>query len=115
MAKTKKEALFTSIGYGDLSDDALEIALTSAGLDGSEPFTKDDVKDIEIASIPVLESLLGITSERESQFTVTRSYEGLKMRLLLLAGRYGRKDIIDAFSSVPKISSVRGRTGRALW
>src|SRR5690606_3761812 len=97
---TKKEALFSSINYGDLSDQALELALISAGIDGDAQFTKEDVKSIELASIPVLESLMTTLSERESQFTVTRSIDGIKQRLLLLAGRYGRKDIINALSGV---------------
>lgn len=113
MSITKKQALLSSIQY-HVSDADLEYALITAGLNGDDQFSKEDLEDVEKASIPVLISLWGTLSEREGGFTLTKSEQGMKGRLLYLARKYGRTDILSSFSSVPTISSV-GRKGRPRW
>lgn len=105
---TQKEAFLRVIQAG-IDDGTAELALTEAGISPAAQFVKGDLKALEIAAIPVLQSLLTVSSESEGSLSESRSREGIKDRLLFLAKKHGLKDVVDAVSGVPKITSVKWR------
>lgn len=99
---TKKEAFLEVVQDGSLSDTNAEMYLLSAGMDPDASFI-GDLDEIEIAAIPCIQSLLGVGSESEGAWSQSRSKEGLKDRLLFLARKHGKEDLVNAILKVPVI------------
>lgn len=71
-----------------------------------EPNLHDDM--IEVASMFALYSLWGTTkSETEGDASNVFDIQGRKEKLLFIARKYGRKDIVEALDDRPKIKAVR--------
>lgn len=104
---TKKEAFLNVVQVGTIDDSTAEMYLLSAGLVSDDEFTSD-LKELELAAIPCLESLLPISSTGEGVFSEGRSYQGIKDRLLLLARKYGRDDIVNSLTEKPVIKAYNG-------
>lgn len=101
---TKLEAFLQVVQVGSVDDQGAEMFLLSAGIIHDENFT-GDLKELEIAAIPLLQSLLSVSSTGEGAFSEGRSREGIKDRLLFLARKHGLDDIEDAVSGKPIIKA----------
>lgn len=99
----KKEAFLRVVQVGSLEDEDAEMFLLSAGIVFDDEFT-GDIEELEKAAIPCLQSLLSVSSEGEGSWSESRSFPGLKQRLLLLAKKFGRDDIVDSLKDIPRIS-----------
>ncbi len=98
----KKEAFLEVVQDGSLSDMNAEMYLLSAGINPEDPFNAN-LDEIEIAAIPCIQSLLGVSSESEGAWSQSRSKDGLKDRLLFLARKHGKDDIVKAVLKIPVI------------
>lgn len=99
---TKKEAFKSAIGI-DVSDNTLEFYLLEAGIDGTAVSIKGDLKPLELAAVPLLQSLLAISSESEGGLSVSYSIEGIKARIQAIAKKYNLNDVLSATVIQPKI------------
>lgn len=98
----KKEAFLRVVQVGSLEEEDAEMFLLSAGIVFDDQFT-GDIEELEKAAIPCLQSLLSVSSESEGSWSQSRSATGLKQRLLLLAEKFGRDDIINSLKETPRI------------
>lgn len=104
---TKKEALIRVIQVG-IDDKTAELGLIEAGINPDDLFKEGGLKELEIAAIPVLQSLMAISSESEGGQSESRSLKGIEQRLLFIAEKHGLTEIIDALKgSVPKIYAYK--------
>lgn len=104
---TIKDALIAAIGVS-VSAGALQKTLADAGLNPSDEYIPSShSRLVDIASIEVLFSLYGVSSKSEGDMSVSYNAKDLKDRLLFLARKYKRWDIVDAIEPRPKVSSVK--------
>ncbi|WP_433863144.1 DUF6706 family protein [Sphingobacterium thalpophilum] len=99
---TKKEAFIRLVQVGSLDDKDAEMFLLSAGVEFDTEFT-GDLEELEPAELSCLLRLLTVSSESEGSWSQSRSLEGTKQRLLFLAKKFGRDDIIDSLKETPTI------------
>lgn len=99
---TKKEAFLRVIQDGSLEDEDAEMHLLASGIDADAEFT-GDLNELEIAAISCLQSLLGVSSESEGAWSQSRSKDGLKDRLLFLARKHKKDNIVKDILSIPTI------------
>lgn len=102
----KKEA-FKKVIQVDVDDSTLDLALLEAGIDGTLEAIQGDLKSLELAAIPLLQSLMIIASESEGGYSVSYSLEGIKIRLLFLAKKHGLTGLIATLGGQPKITTKR--------
>jgi hypothetical protein len=69
MILTKKEALKSTVNF-PLPDQLIEKVLIDQSLDGEAPYTKADVRDIDLAMAGLLFSLLTSADQTEGDWTV---------------------------------------------
>lgn len=104
---TKKEAFIRVVQVG-IDSQTAEMALIEAGISPEDNFAQGGLKELEIAAIPVLQSLMVISSESEGGQSESRNLKGIEQRLLFLAEKHGLTDIVDAIKgSVPKIYAYK--------
>ena len=104
------EAFEQFLGIEDIDDKAIELALLNANLDGSAEYNASLKADVERSTIDLLFQSIAVTSESESQYSTSKDAKLMRDRLLYLARRYGRKDIINAIQgkvTVEDISRLR--------
>ncbi|MGA6117429.1 DUF6706 family protein [Sphingobacterium anhuiense] len=99
---TKKEAFLQVVQVGSVDDQAAEMYLLSAGLIEDDQFV-GDLNELELAAIPLLQSLLSVSSTSEGAFSEGRSRDGIKDRLLFLARKHGLDDVVSALLNKPQI------------
>lgn len=104
---TKKEAFIRVIQVG-IDSKTAEMALIEAGILPDEDFAKGGLKELEIAAIPTLQSLMVISSESQGGQSESRNLKGIEQRLLFLAEKHELTDIVNAIKgSVPKIYAYK--------
>lgn len=104
---TKKEAFIRVIQVG-IDNKTAELGMIEAGINPDDQFQAGGLKELEIAAIPVLQSLMAISSESEGSQSESRNLKGIEQRLLFIAGKHGLTEIIDAIKgSVPKIYAYK--------
>ncbi|PPK98978.1 DUF6706 family protein [Parapedobacter indicus] len=104
--QTKKVAFLGVVQVG-VDNNTVDTFLTEAGIDGDDQFEQGGLKELEIAAIPLLQSLMAISSESEGGLSESRSLQGIKDRLLFLAKKHGLKDVIASIGGIPKISAYK--------
>lgn len=102
---TVKEAFQQFLGV-DVDDKAIELALLNASLDGSAEYNASLKARVERSTIDLLFQTNIVTSESESQYSTSKDAKLMRDRLLFLARKYGRKDIVDALVGVVKITNI---------
>jgi hypothetical protein len=104
MPLTKKQALRGKINY-ELPDDAYEIALIEAGLNGDDEFTADDAKDIDLCAAGLILIVLTSANESEGGYSISISDRAglLKIRSLILK-KWGIAD--DTLAPAPLIKDI---------
>jgi hypothetical protein len=109
-----REAFLRIIQVGTVDDVTADLALMSAKVSPDTVVTADNYvalePKLEQAAIPVLQSLLSVSSTSEGGFSISTNKDGIKERLLFLATKHGLTEIIEHFKpSVPVIKA------RNLW
>lgn len=97
---TNKEAFKAEIAI-DVSDKMLDYHLAIAGINGMAIFSVSDKSGLQIASLPLLQSLLSISSESEGGLSISYNIEGIKARIKALALKYN----LATFLTQPAIRS----------
>ncbi len=103
---TNKEVFASVIQIASVDDVTLESGLIEAGINGSSEFVKGSLKDLELAAIPILQSLMPITSVSEGGFSQSTNGELVKQRLLFLARKLGLKDLVIELSGISVIKDA---------
>lgn len=104
---TKKEAFIRVVQVG-IDDKTAEMAMIEAGISPEDNFAAGGLKELEIAAIPVLQSLMVISSESEGSQSESRNLKGIEQRLLFIAEKHGLTEIIDCLKgSVPTIKAYK--------
>ncbi len=104
---TKKEAFIRVVQVG-IDNKTAEMALIEAGISPEDNFATGGMEELEIAAIPVLQSLMVISSESEGGQSESRNLKGIEQRLLFIAEKHGLTEIVDAIKgSVPKIYAYK--------
>ncbi|WP_282638099.1 DUF6706 family protein [Sphingobacterium thalpophilum] len=101
---TIKEAFQQFLGI-DADDKAIELALLNASLDGSEEYSASLKASVERSTIDLLFQTNIVTSESESQYSTSKDAKLMRDRLLYLARKYGRRDVVDALIGSVKITN----------
>lgn len=106
---TVKEAFIIELGGLQVSSGSIDRSLLRAKISDSqadyEPALHDDA--IEVAYMFTLFSIWGTyKSLSEGDLSVTFSDDMLK-KLLYLAKKYGRDDIVDALDDKPRVKAIR--------
>lgn len=101
---TKKEAFIRVVQVG-IDDETAEMAMIEAGINPATEFAEGGLKELEIAAIPVLQSLMVISSESEGGQSESRNLKGIEQRLLFLAKKHGLTDIVNAVQGIPTIKA----------
>ncbi|WP_293925457.1 DUF6706 family protein [Sphingobacterium sp. UBA6320] len=99
---TKKEAFLQVVQVGSVDDQAAEMFLLSAGLTDDDQFV-GDLNELELAAIPLLQSLLSVSSQSEGAASWSTNRDGIKDRLLFLARKHGLDDVVSALLKQPQI------------
>ncbi len=102
---TVKEAFQQFLGF-ETDNRAIDLALLNSHLDGSEEYTVGLKSRVERSTIDLLFQTIAVTSESESQLSTSRDAKLMRERLLFLARKYGRKDILDALGGAVKIKNI---------
>lgn len=100
---TITQALTAAVQVPGIDSLTLEKACIDADLAGADPYEKSIEKEVDLAAVNVLRSLV-VTSEQEGGFAYSVSPEFLKNRISFLLAKWGVAD--EATSSQPKIRSV---------
>lgn len=107
---TIKEAFIQELAGLKVAEGLIDLSLLRAKISNSsanyEPNLHDEM--IEVASMFTLYSLWG-TIERETEGDATNVFDiqGRKEKLLYLAKKYGRRDIVEALDDKPTIKAIR--------
>lgn len=111
---TIKEALEASV-HIQLTDKLLDKALIDAGLDGALTYSIQDVANVDEAAIELLIAVMSMKTVSEGSYSVTIDQEAVIKRLLILATKYNRTDLIALLS--PENAPLRPRVsnGTNLW
>ena len=91
---TIKEALTTLVGI-PVESNVIDLALLNNELNGSTVYAIEQQSNVDIALIDVLFSVAMLQSQSEGDASLSYNYQGIKQRLLYLAGKYGRTDVTD--------------------
>lgn len=92
---TVKEALSTLVGV-PVESNVIDLALLDNGLTGSETYVTETHKlVVDNALIDVLLGVFMLSSQSEGDGSISYNFEGIKQRLLFLATKYGRVDVLD--------------------
>lgn len=94
------------LGIEDAEDSAIELALVNAGLSGSDQYDASLRAVVEGSVIDLLFQMYIVTLETESQLSISRDPKLMRERLLYLARKYGRKDIVNALSGKVTITNI---------
>lgn len=100
-----KEAFQQFLG-ADAEDAAIELALINAGLSGSDQYDASLKAVVERSTIDLTFQLYMVTSESESQYSTSKDSKLMRERLLYLARKYGRKDILDALIGKVTVTNI---------
>lgn len=103
---TNKEAFRSVIQIASVDDNTLDLGLIEAGIDASATFEAGKLKDLEIAAVPVLQSLMAITSNSEGGFSQSMNKDAINARLLFIAKKNGLTDLLSQVSDVPVIKDI---------
>lgn len=103
---TNKEALQGELMI-EVPAGAVDKALADASLNPSDTYQVSNRNAIGNVAIELLYGIIMYSSEKEGTWGVGYSHEGIKARLLYLARKYGRDDIVSELAPQPKI---RNRT-----
>lgn len=103
---TKLEAFIRVVQVG-IDDKTADMALIEAGINPSADFIQGGLKELEIAAIPVLQSLMVTSSESEGSQSESRNLKGIEQRLLFLAKKHGLEDVLDEVGGQPKIQAYK--------
>lgn len=103
---TVKEALISFIGM-PVQDGNIEMVLVNHDLSGSGTYTKTLSESIEKAAIDVLYNAWLTPDVTEGGYAIKYDRTALRSRLLLLAQKHSRTDILSDLK--PKI------TGKSVW
>lgn len=101
---TKEEAFLNVVQVGSVDESTAQLYLLASNINGSDEYT-GDLAELEKCAIPCLQSLLTVTSQSEGAWSEGRNVEGIKQRLLLLARKYGNKEILAEL--IPTIKRLR--------
>lgn len=105
---TVKEALISVVAIKfDQSDVELNKVFIDRGLDGESIYDRSKSQLVDLASVDVLITLLGLNSVSEGDMSISYDREGIKTRLLFLAKKHKLTSIIEAIEPRPKVGSVR--------
>jgi hypothetical protein len=85
---TKKAALTASV-LVDVPDDSIEKVLIDKGITGTDNYTADDAKDVDLMAIDVLTSLLSIADVSEGGYSVRYDRKSIMDRLNFLNAKHG--------------------------
>ncbi|SUJ19144.1 Uncharacterised protein [Sphingobacterium spiritivorum] len=102
---TIKEAFHQFLGF-DVDSQAIALALLNAGLDGSAEYNASLKPQVERSTIDVLFQSIAVTSESESQYSTSKDAKLMRERLLYLARKYGRKDIVNAITGTVIVKNI---------
>ena len=96
---TKKEALLATC-QASVPDGSLDLALINRGLLGTDAYTLNDQKDVELAAIDVLYGMLTAPDIQEGGYSISHPdfYRKIQARVLQLAQKWNRTDIIGALT-----------------
>ncbi len=103
---TIKGAFQSLIKPFELDDEDIELALLNANLDGSAEYNASLQRSVERSVIDPLFQVIAINSESESQLSISYDSKLKRERLLVLARKCGRKDIIDSLTSSVKVKNI---------
>ncbi|MFD2597330.1 DUF6706 family protein [Sphingobacterium corticis] len=101
---TIKEAFQQFLGI-DVDGRAIDLALLNSSLDGSGKYDASSRAAVERSTIDLLFQQIAVVSESESQYSTSKDAKIMRERLLYLARKYGRKDIVSALTGSVKISN----------
>ncbi|KGE14623.1 DUF6706 family protein [Sphingobacterium deserti] len=102
---TIKEAFQQFLGI-DVDSKAVELALINAGLDGASDYSAALLPIVEKSTIDLLFQSIAVTSESESQYSTSKDAKLMRDRLLYLARKYGRGDILKALTSSVRVKDI---------
>lgn len=102
----KKIEAFSTVVQIAVDDISLEAALINAGINGSDDFATGGFDELELAAIPLLQSLLPISSTSEGDFSQSTNKDAIKDRLLFLLRKHGKDDEVGLLNGIPKIYDI---------
>jgi len=102
---TVRDALLWQIGEGPGTDGA-DLALLHAGLDGAAPYLPEMRAAVERAAIEPLFRGMAVASETEGGLSISRTAREMRARLLWLARRHGRTDILREIEGAATVSDI---------
>ncbi len=102
---TIKEAFQQFLGI-EVDSKAVELALLNAGLDGTSEYSAALRPLVEGNVIDLLFQSIAVTSESESQYSTSKDAKIMRERLLYLARKYGRADILNALTSRVRVKDI---------
>lgn len=102
---TKREA-FTAVVQIAVDDISLDASLINASINGSQEFSTGGFDELELAAIPLLQSLLPISSNSEGDFSQSTNKDAIKERLLFLLRKHGKEDEVKLLNGIPKIMDI---------
>lgn len=109
-----REAFLRIIQVGTVDDMTADLALMSAKVSPDTVVTAENYTELEpkleLAAIPVLQSLLSVSSTSEGGFSISTNLNGIKERLLFLATKHGLTDIVSQLK--PSVPIIKARN---LW
>jgi hypothetical protein len=90
-----EEVLSTQVGIA-IESNAIDLALLNNALSGATEYVAETHRaGVENALVDILFSIMMLQSQSEGDASVSYNYEGIKQRLLFLAKKLNRSEILD--------------------
>jgi len=102
---TVRDAFLAHLGH-EAAASEVAVALLEAGLDGDAPYLPEMRAAVERAVVDPLWRHAAVLSEAEGGLSVSRSAREVRGRLLWLARRHGRRDIVRELEGAAGISDA---------
>lgn len=103
---TIREAFQSVIKPFEVDATDVNLALLNAGLDGDMEYSISNKGSVEQSAIDLMFQSMSVTSESESQYSTSKDAKIMRERLLVLARKYGRKDIVGVMTSTPVVRNI---------
>ena len=103
---TNKEALVAVLRI-TVPDASLEKAMIDREVTGTNTYTKENEKNIDLCAVDVLHGLLSEPDVSEGGYSIRFDRNAVQQRLLLLAKKHNVREVINAYK--PTV------TGRRVW
>lgn len=106
---TNREAILSVVQIKiDIDEFEIAKAAIDHDLNADDAYVKENSKSVDLVVVDLLMTLLGLSSVKEGDMTISWDTNGIKARLLFLAKKHGLHGILDLLDPQPTVEGITG-------